>query len=308
MHTLDNPKPKKRKVEIVVISDVHLGTFGCHAQELVQYLKSIKPKHLILNGDIIDIWQFNKNYFPKAHLQVVRQLMRMVSKGVKVHYVTGNHDEMLRKFVGFEMGSLKLVNSLVLDLDGHKTWIFHGDIFDVTMKHSKWLTKLGAWGYDFLILLNSAVNFTLTRLGYEKISFSKKVKDSVKGAVKFINNFEETCAEIAIRDGYDYVVCGHIHKPEIKQIHTDKGSVNYLNSGDWVENLTALEYNDQQWTLYYHKNTSPSMPEHDEEDTQVGLSNKELFNSLLSEFQLQKSDNTEAAKPAEARIPEPAEL
>src|SRR5688572_25059943 len=106
-----------RKPEIVVISDVHLGTYGCHAKELLRYLKSVKPKKLILNGDIIDIWQFSKRYWPKAHMKVVRQIMMMVSKGTKVYYVTGNHDELLRKFEGFSLGSFKVVNKLVLELE-----------------------------------------------------------------------------------------------------------------------------------------------------------------------------------------------
>ena len=175
--TNSTKKIKKRKVDLVVISDVHLGTYGCHAKELSKYLKSIKPKQLILNGDIIDIWQFSKRYWPKSHMQVVKQLSHMMAKGVKVQYVTGNHDEMLRKFVGFKMGGLKIVNKIVMNLDGKQAWIFHGDVFDVTMQHAKWLTKLGAIGYDTLILINSTVNFILERFGKEKISISKKIKN-----------------------------------------------------------------------------------------------------------------------------------
>jgi len=153
-------KAKKRKVDILVLSDIHLGTFGCHAKELLHYLKTIKPKTVILNGDIIDIWQFNKRYWPKSHMKVVKHLMAWMSKGVKIYYVTGNHDEMLRKFVGFKMGSFKIVNKVILDLDNDtKAWIFHGDVFDVTMQHSKWLAKLGAVGYDTLILINRVANF-----------------------------------------------------------------------------------------------------------------------------------------------------
>src|SRR6476661_7660319 len=152
-------KNKKRKVDIVVISDVHLGTYGCHARELLQYLKSIRPKTVILNGDFVDIWQFSKRYWPKSHMKVVKQLTKMVSKGVKVYYITGNHDELLKKFNGFKLGSFHIVNKLLLDLeDGRKAWIFHGDVFDLTMKHSRWLAKLGATGYDLLILLNRIVN------------------------------------------------------------------------------------------------------------------------------------------------------
>ncbi|RYG19220.1 MAG: UDP-2,3-diacylglucosamine diphosphatase [Chitinophagaceae bacterium] len=240
----------KREVEIVVISDVHLGTYGCHAKELLKYLKSIKPKNIVLNGDIIDIWQFSKRYWPETHMKIIRKLMKFVVEGVPVYYLTGNHDEMLRKFADMHMGAFHLQNKLVLELDGKKAWFFHGDIFDVTMQHSKWLAKLGAIGYDTLILLNSFVNWCLTTVGRQKMSFSQKIKSKFKDAVKFINSFEQTAAELAIENGYDYVVCGHIHQSEIRNIAVEEGSVTYLNSGDWVESLTALEYNDRQWKIF----------------------------------------------------------
>ncbi len=243
----------KRNVDVVVISDVHLGTYGCHAKELLKYLKSIKPKTLILNGDIIDIWQFSKSYWPESHMKVIRKLMKFVSEGVQVHYLTGNHDEMLRKFDGMEMGSFHLQNKLILELDGKKAWFFHGDVFDVTMQHSKWLAKLGAVGYDTLILINSFVNWVLTAFGREKMSFSKKIKAKFKDAVKFINSFEQTAAELAIEKGYQYVVCGHIHQAEQREIATEEGKVTYLNSGDWVESLTALEYQNENWTVFKYE-------------------------------------------------------
>ncbi|WP_316849755.1 UDP-2,3-diacylglucosamine diphosphatase [Pedobacter agri] len=240
----------KRNIDVVVISDVHLGTYGCHAKELLKYLKSIRPKTLILNGDIIDIWQFSKSYWPDSHMKVIRKLMKFVSEGVQVYYLTGNHDEMLRKFDGMEMGSFHLQNKLILELDGKKAWFFHGDVFDVTMQHSKWLAKMGAVGYDTLILINSFVNWVLTAFGKEKMSFSKKIKAKFKDAVKFINSFEQTAGELAIEKGYHYVVCGHIHQAEKRQITSDEGQVTYLNSGDWVESLTALEYQDQSWSVF----------------------------------------------------------
>ena len=212
----------KRPVEIVVLSDIHLGTYGCHSKELLRYLKSIDPKMIILNGDIIDIWQFNKSYFPESHLKVLRRFLKYVSADIPVYYLTGNHDEMLRKFADFEMGSLKLQNKLVLELDGKKAWFFHGDVFDVTMQYSKWLAKLGAIGYDSLIMLNTFINYFLTKLGKEKMSLSQKIKASVKNAVKFINDFENTAAEIAIEKEFDYVICGHIHQAEKKNTATKK--------------------------------------------------------------------------------------
>ncbi|MCB0471421.1 MAG: UDP-2,3-diacylglucosamine diphosphatase, partial [Flavobacteriaceae bacterium] len=232
---------KKRAVDLVVISDIHLGTYGCHAKELLNYLKSIKPKQVILNGDIIDIWQFKKRYWPKAHMKVIKYLIGWITQGVPIYYITGNHDEMLRKFVGFKLNKFEIVNKVVLKLNRKKAWLFHGDVFDVTMQHSKWLTKLGAIGYDILILINSVVNKISEFFGKGKISLSKKIKDSVKSAVKYINNFEETAAGIAIENKYDFVVCGHIHQPKMREYGNAKGKVMYLNSGDWTTVYAALE-------------------------------------------------------------------
>lgn len=284
---------KKRPVDIVVISDVHLGTYGCHAKELIKYLKSIKPKQVVLNGDIIDIWQFSKRYWPKSHMKVVKLLMEWIAKGVKVHYITGNHDEMLRKFVGFQLGSFSIVNKLVLNVHGKKAWIFHGDVFDVTMQHSKWLAKLGAIGYDTLILLNRGVNFCYKKLGRGPVSMSKKIKNGVKSAVKFINNFEQTAADIAIENEFDYVICGHIHQPEIKIIKTDNGSVKYLNSGDWIENLTSLEYAKGKWSLYQFEEDAQLMSSDSEvNDPSEILEKKALFESLLAEFNSMSASKT----------------
>lgn len=243
---------KKRKVEVVVISDVHLGTFGCHAKELLQYLATIKPKLLILNGDIIDIWQFRKSYFPQSHLKVIKKIISLSSKGTKVYYLTGNHDEFLRKFTDLHLGNLSLLNKLVLDLDGKKAWIFHGDVFDASINHAKWLAKLGGWGYDFLILTNRFLNWILARMNKEPYSLSKKIKDNVKSAVKFITKFENVCTDLAIENKYDYVICGHIHEPKMEVVENENGKTTYLNSGDWIENLTALEYNNKKWKLYKH--------------------------------------------------------
>ncbi|CAM4140725.1 UDP-2,3-diacylglucosamine diphosphatase [Zobellia roscoffensis] len=276
---------KKRPVDIVVISDIHLGTYGCHAKELIKYLKSINPKQVVLNGDIVDIWQFNKRYWPKSHMKVVKLLMEWITKGVKVHYITGNHDEMMRKFSGFNLGSFSIVNKLVLNVHGKKAWIFHGDVFDVTMQHSKWLAKMGAIGYDTLILINSAVNFCYKKLGRGPVSMSKKIKNSVKSAVKFINNFEQTAADIAIENEFDYVICGHIHQPEIKSVQNDNGSVMYLNSGDWIENLTSLEYVKGEWKLYrYEDDMYIQAYNSDSNDHVEMLEKKELFQSLMAEF------------------------
>jgi len=279
----------KREVEIVVISDVHLGTYGCHARELLKYLKSVKPKMIVLNGDIIDIWQFSKRYWPETHMKVLRKLMKFVVEGVPVHYLTGNHDELLRKFADIHMGAFHLQNKLILELDGKKAWFFHGDIFDVTMQHSKWLAKLGAVGYDTLILINSVVNWCLSLFGREKMSFSKKIKARFKDAVKFINKFEHTAAELAVQNGYDFVICGHIHQPEIRKVTTEEGSVSYLNSGDWVENLTALEYQNKAWKIFKYDARDFEQDEAEEGQLSDGedLHSKLDINTLLQKIKLE---------------------
>ncbi len=271
---------KKRKVEVAVISDVHLGTYGCHAKELLDYLTSIKPKILILNGDIIDIWQFRKSYFPQSHLKIIKKIISLSTKGTKIYYLTGNHDELLRKFTDLHLGNVSLLNKLVLNLDGKKAWIFHGDVFDASINHAKWLAKLGGWGYDFLILVNRLVNWVLAKFKKEPYSLSKKIKDNVKTAVKFITNFETICIDLAIEKNYDFVICGHIHEPKIKTFITDKGATTYLNSGDWVENLTALEYNNKAWKLYTHSKIAFSIDEDDTFEYENKLA--EQFISILN--------------------------
>ena len=278
-------KTKRRKIDILVLSDVHLGTYGCHSKELLHYLKTIKPKTVILNGDIIDIWQFSKRYWPKSHMKLVKHMMEWMSKGTKVWYITGNHDEMLRKFAVLKLGSFRIVNKLVLDIGNEKqAWFFHGDVFDVTMQHSKWLAKLGALGYDTLILINRMANFISEKLFNKgKLSLSKKIKNSVKSAVKFINDFEQTAADIAISNQYDYVVCGHIHHPEIKEMANEHGKVMYLNSGDWIENLTALEYANGEWCIYkFDELAMATMTK--EYATEEEPDNDKIFEVMLAEF------------------------
>lgn len=290
-------KIKKRQLDYVVISDVHLGTYGCKAKELLTYLKTIQPRVLILNGDIIDIWQFNKHYFPKSHMNVIKHVTSLLSKRTRVYYITGNHDEMLRKFRGFHIGGLTILNKLILELDNKKAWIFHGDVFDITMKHSKWLAKLGGIGYDALIIINTFINLISSFFGYGKLSLSKKIKNSVKSAVKFINNFEETASEIAIENGYDYVVCGHIHQPEMREISNSKGKTMYLNSGDWIENLTALEYQNNKWSLYEYakdplvQEVSGLKIKKEKSSKLKKEENNLIFEELLKEFEIKISKN-----------------
>jgi UDP-2,3-diacylglucosamine pyrophosphatase LpxH len=244
---------QKRSVDVVVISDLHLGTYGCHAKEIVNYLRSISPQILILNGDIIDGWQFSKRYFPAIHLQVIKEIFNLLSSGTRVIYITGNHDEMLRRYSDLQLSNFQLTDKLVMEINGKMAWVFHGDVFDHTTKGSaKIIAKLGGFGYDWLILSNRFVNWCLKKLGQPKLSFSKRIKNSVKKAVSWIADFEQTAAELAIEKKYDYVICGHIHQPQKKMVETENGKVLYLNSGDWIENLTALEYYQNEWHIYQY--------------------------------------------------------
>ena len=273
----------KRDVELVVISDIHLGTYGCRSEELLRYLSSINPRKLILNGDIIDIWQFRKSYFPESHLRVLKYILDLAYQGCEVTYITGNHDEMLRKFGKMQFGQITLTNRLLLDMDGKKIWIFHGDVFDASIQHTKWLAKLGGWGYDRLIQLNNIVNWGLTKLGREKYSLSKQIKNSVKKAVKFISDFEETASHLAIENKYDYVICGHIHQPQIRQVETKKGSCTYMNSGDWIENLTALEYQKGQWRMFSYEEQKAVLDSYPNPAAAIEFRNslEELLNNII---------------------------
>ncbi|MCC7465433.1 MAG: UDP-2,3-diacylglucosamine diphosphatase [Saprospiraceae bacterium] len=267
----------KRELDIVVISDVHLGTYGCHAQELLNYLKSIEPRTLVLNGDIFDMWQFKKSYFPKQHMEVVRRLLKMAVNGTKVYYLTGNHDDVLRKFGEISLGIIHLRNKLVFQVDGKTHWVFHGDVFDPSVQRARWLAKLGGQGYDLLIRINRMINRLRGLFGLKPASFSARVKKGVKGAVRFIADFEDTAIQMAAENGYDSVICGHIHQPQIREVVAKNGhKVQYMNSGDWVEHLTALECKAGKWDLYqYHDsdfaavNPRLSVPESDSNHLRV---------------------------------------
>lgn len=242
---------ERRRVDVVVLSDVHLGTYGCRAKELLNYLRSIQPNMLILNGDIIDGWQFSKSFFPVLHMQVLRELMQFVSTGTRVIYITGNHDEMLRKYTDLHMGNFTLTDKLVLEIDHRTVWIFHGDVFDNTTRGSaRLIAKLGSNGYGLLILFNRLINSLLGLAGKEKISISKKIMAGVNKAVAKVNDLEQIATSLAIKKKYDFVICGHIHQPAIHAVENTEGKVVYMNSGDWIEHLSALEYESKTWKLF----------------------------------------------------------
>jgi UDP-2,3-diacylglucosamine pyrophosphatase LpxH len=268
---------ERRRLDVVVISDIHLGTYGCRAKELLNYLRSIQPDMLVLNGDIIDGWQFSKSFFPSLHMQVIRELMQFITNGSRVIYITGNHDEMMRKYTDLHIGLFTLTDKLVLEIDKKMVWIFHGDVFDNTTQGSaRLIAKLGSNGYGLLILFNRLVNRLLGFAGREKISISKKIMEGVNKAVAKVNDLEQIASDLAIKKNYDYVICGHIHQPSMKKIGNANGTVVYMNSGDWVEHMTTLEYENKNWRLFQYN--AKDFPASQEKET------KQTLNVITDDF------------------------
>lgn len=290
---------KKRQIEIAIISDVHLGTYGCHAEELLAYLSSIKPKTLILNGDIIDVWRFDKRYFPPSHFKVLRKILSMASNGTEVHYICGNHDEIMRKFNNLSMGNFHVRNKLLLELDGKKAWIFHGDAFDLSIRKTRWIARTGSRGYALLLRLNRGVNTLLSRMGRDKISLAQRIRDGVANSRQYIEDFERTVSDLAIHNECDYVICGHIHHPKKQWIEKGPRKSLYLNSGDWVDNLTALEYNFKRWKLYWYKEDKLSPFFADEDLKEMDID--DLISSIVDrgESGQEKQREKEKEKPSE---------
>ncbi len=220
------------------ISDVHLGTSGCKAEYLLDFLKHNESETLYLVGDIIDAWQLRRSwYWRQSHNDVVQKLLRKARKGARVVYIPGNHDEPLRDYVELTFGGIEVVSDAVhVTADGRKLLVIHGDLFDGVIRHAKWLAYLGDSLYNSVLKLNHWFNHFRVRMGFPYWSLSQYLKHRVKNAVSFISDFEGALANEARRRGLDGVVCGHIHKAEIR----DVDGILYCNDGDWVESLTAL--------------------------------------------------------------------
>ncbi|MBP7023296.1 MAG: UDP-2,3-diacylglucosamine diphosphatase, partial [Bacteroidales bacterium] len=227
-----------------------LATYACKPKKILKYLKSIKPQMLVLNGDIIDSWRFSRNYFPKSHLKVVRQIIKMMEKGVKVYYITGNHDEFLRKFSPVEAGNLKIVDRLVLDQDGGKTLILHGDIFDHSIYMAKWLAKIGAAGKGMLSLIDAFINGLLGIFGRKDFILYKTINQKLNRERSTLIGYEKSMLKSCAEQGYQTVICGHTHFPKDRELLINNKRVHYLNCGDWVEHFTAAEYYNGSWHLY----------------------------------------------------------
>ncbi len=271
---------EKRKIDIAVISDTHLGTFGSRAKEVVQYLRSIEPRMLILNGDIVDFWQFNKYYFPDEHTIALQEMLDMAKRGIPVFHLTGNHDDLLRRYTEFSFGNFHLVDSMLLEVDGKTCWIFHGDAFDKSVSgFARTMAVFGGWCYDWSVFWNRQLNKVLRSIGLKPVFISKAIKDTVKGFIKKMNDWETKALEFGIENGYDYVICGHVHRPTIQHHKTENGEIMYLNSGDWMENMTALEYYGGKWRMFRYREAGfPA----DEELELVDMSPEELEQHTLA--------------------------
>ena len=244
----------KTHYETIIISDVHLGTKGSKAKELVRFLKHVSCNKLILNGDIIDGWQLKRyGKWKRKHTRFFNSILRMMEESsTEVIYLRGNHDDFLDQILPMQVGNLSIQRDYVLESHGKKFFITHGDIFDSITTNLKWIAKFGDIGYTFLLWVNRQYNVYRRKKGLPYYSLSQLVKSKVKSAVTFIDDFENQLTSIALQKKYDGIICGHIHQPAIKEI---KGIL-YMNSGDWVESLSALtEDTEGNWQLVYFAET-----------------------------------------------------
>ena len=236
------PEPRsfkpKLKYRTIWISDIHLGTSGCNADLLVDFLHNVDPETLYLVGDIVDGWRLRKGwYWPARHNDVVRRILKMAARGTRVIYIPGNHDEVFREYAGFHFGGVEIALEVVhTTADGRRLLVTHGDMFDGVVLYARWLALLGDHAYTLLLKANIGFNAVRRRLGLPYWSMSAHIKKRVKNSVQYVCRFEEAVAREAVTRGLDGIVCGHIHDAEIREID----GVTYYNDGDWVKSCTAL--------------------------------------------------------------------
>ncbi|WP_130275536.1 UDP-2,3-diacylglucosamine diphosphatase [Cecembia calidifontis] len=254
----------KTHFKTIVISDVHLGTRGAKAKEVARFLKQYSCENLILNGDIIDGWQLKKSgSWKRKHTRFFNRVLKMIEQeNTKVFYLRGNHDDFLDQILPLQIGNLSILNDMVYESHGKKYFITHGDIFDSVTTNFRWIAHLGDIGYTFLLWLNRQVNYHRRKKGLPYFSLSQYVKGKVKSAVSYIDQYEEELAKMAKAKGCDGIICGHIHKAENRVID----GVVYLNSGDWVETMSALaEDHEGNWQLIYYNQISFKKSSEDKE-------------------------------------------
>ena len=257
MRFVDEPRlqsiSETRRVRTMFISDVHLGTRGCQAEPLLEFLKVYDADTIFLVGDIVDGWRLKQSWFwPQAHNDVVQKLLRKVRKGSRLIYIPGNHDECFRDYCGSNFGGIEIEEEAIhICADGRRMLLMHGDKFDTVVRNIKWLALLGDGAYDFAIWLNGHIARVRRLLGLPYWSFSQWSKDKVKRAVSFVSAFEDAVIADAKKHGADIVVCGHIHKPVVRTVD----GVTYVNTGDWVESCSAVvEHSDGRLELlHWHK-------------------------------------------------------
>jgi UDP-2,3-diacylglucosamine pyrophosphatase LpxH len=262
----------KNYYKTIVLSDIHLGTIGSKARDVVQFLKQSRCETLILNGDIIDGWQLKKyGVWKKKHTRFFKRILKMIEEDqTEVVYLRGNHDDFLDQVMPLRLGKISIQRELIYESFGKRYLVLHGDIFDSITTNLRWIAKLGDVGYTFLLWVNRQYNTYRTRKGLPYYSLSQQVKAKVKSAVSYIDDFEKQLAEIAKSRNCEGVICGHIHQAAIKTI----GNIQYMNSGDWVETMSALvEDKNGEWNLCYLGQSNPEMDnEEDENEDLVHLS------------------------------------
>lgn len=242
------PEAEQRQFRTLFLSDIHLGSKGCQANLLLDFMRYHDADTIYLVGDIVDGWRLKKRWhWPQAHNDVVQKLLRKGRKGSRIIYLPGNHDEFLRDYLGLQMGGVEIVDSLVHEAaDGKRYLVVHGDQYDVVVRHAKWLAFLGDWAYNFALWTNVHINTVRRRMGFDYWSLSAWAKNKVKNAVSFIGRYEETLSHEAAKADVDGVICGHIHHATMQ----DLGGVRYVNTGDWVESCTAVaEHEDGSFEL-----------------------------------------------------------
>ena len=226
------------KYQAIVVSDLHLGTKDSKAEEFIEFLDKHQTELLILNGDIIDGWALNRGTkWKKQHTKVISKLLKLSNK-TRIIWIRGNHDEFIQEFIGTHLGAIEIREDYKLDINNtmESYYIFHGDVIDVFITKYKWLSKIGSVGYDFALWLNRIYNTYRKWRKLPYISISQKIKESVKVATNYVNDFEVTALSMATKKGCNGVICGHIHQPADRMINGKR----YLNSGDWVENMSAI--------------------------------------------------------------------